>query len=73
MNTSLFISWLQRLDQFIGRQEERKILLLVDNYSGHGSVNSLLPLQNVLRLIPSTKHNDSSAAIGCWYYCMGEG
>lgn len=47
MNAPLFFSWLQRLDQFIGRQEGRKILLLIDNCSAHGTADSLPPLRNV--------------------------
>lgn len=39
MNAPQFFSWIQRLDQYIGREEGRKILLLIDNCSAHGTAD----------------------------------
>lgn len=47
MTQLLFFAWLGRLDGYIGLTENRKILLMVDNCSAHGSIGVLPPLQNV--------------------------
>lgn len=47
MNKILFYEWLHRLDRYIGKEEGRKILLLIDNCSAHGKQETLPVLQNV--------------------------
>lgn len=43
----LYFSWPQLRDQFIDIQEERKFLLLIENFNAHGTADSLLPPRNV--------------------------
>lgn len=47
MTKELFFAWLNRLDQYVARTPGRKILLLLDNCSAHGTEDDLPPLQNV--------------------------
>lgn len=47
MTTELFFAWLPRIDQFIGLEPGRKVLLLIDSSSVHGQKDHLPPLQNV--------------------------
>ena len=53
MNRELFFAWLHRVDDYIARTEGRKILLLVDNASVHGSEENHPVLSNVhLHFLP---------------------
>lgn len=47
MTTNFFYVWLRRLGGYIGREEEKKILLLVNNCSAHGKVDTLPALAHV--------------------------
>lgn len=47
MTSSLFFSWLQRFNDFVGRTVGRKVLLLLDNCSAHGTEETLPDLENV--------------------------
>ncbi|SPO27760.1 related to transposases [Ustilago trichophora] len=48
MTSSLFTSWLQHLDAHIGQTPGRHILLLLDNFKGHGSTEKpLTELHNI--------------------------
>lgn len=47
MNSSLCFEWLKYIDNEIGKQPDRKILLLMDNCSAHGSKETLPSLQHV--------------------------
>lgn len=47
MNTGLFFQWLQRFNEYIGRTTGRRALLLIDNCSAHGTVDSIPSLTNV--------------------------
>ena len=56
MNTSLFFDWLKRFSMFIANSHNRKVILLLENASAHGNVETLPPLTNVeiLFLPPNT-------------------
>ncbi|CBQ70028.1 related to transposases [Sporisorium reilianum SRZ2] len=48
MTSSIFTTWLISLDLYIGRTPGRHILLLLDNFSGHGTLQKpLADLQNI--------------------------
>ena len=48
MTTELFVSWLYRFSSFISRSNpQRRVILLLDNCSAHGSAESLPNLSNV--------------------------
>ncbi|SJX66502.1 related to transposase [Sporisorium reilianum f. sp. reilianum] len=48
MTSSLFHAWLSSLDTYIGQTPGRHILLLLDNFSGHGMLQKpLAKLQNI--------------------------
>ena len=48
MTSTIFTSWLTSLDYIIGKTPGRHILLLLDNFSGHGTAeNPLTNLQNI--------------------------
>ena len=47
MNTSLFFDWLKRFSMFIANSHNRKVVLLLDNGSAHGNVETIPPLTNV--------------------------
>ena len=47
MTTALFFNWLQRFDNYVGNQEGRRVALLIDNCSAHGSIETLPVLYNV--------------------------
>ena len=54
MTSSLFSSWLQRLDAYVGQTPGRHILLLLDNCSAHGMLQKpLTELHNItLHFLP---------------------
>lgn len=56
MTMSIFFDWLTRFDSYIRRTPGRNVLLLLDNFSGHGSHSSLPNLEcvQVLFLPPNT-------------------
>lgn len=56
MTMILFFEWLQRFDTYIRRTPNRRVLLLVDNFSGHGSPECLplLAAVKVAFLPPNT-------------------
>lgn len=43
----IFFEWLKRFDAFIARTPNRRILLLLDNFSGHGSAECMPALPNI--------------------------
>ncbi len=47
MNRAVFYRWLHRFDSYIGREEGRKALLLIDKASSHGTYEQLPTLQHV--------------------------
>lgn len=47
INATLFFLWLQLLDQNIGKEEGRKLVLLIDNHSGHSTADSHRPVWTV--------------------------
>ena len=47
MTQSLFFNWLQRFDSHVARTKNRKVVLLLDNFTPHGSPQNLPDLQNV--------------------------
>lgn len=47
MKTSLFFGWLERFQAYISKTPGRRALLLIDNCSAHGTVESLPSLSNV--------------------------
>lgn len=47
MNMDLFHEWLKRFDLYVGRSQCRKILLLIDSCSAHGTPKTLPSLHNV--------------------------
>lgn len=48
MTSVLFFMWLQRFDDYIGKRTGRKAILLLDNCSAHGNLQSLPALCNVV-------------------------
>lgn len=53
---AFIFAWLQLVDQHVGQQVRRKILLMVDNCTAHGKPETLPPFQNMLveLLLPNT-------------------
>lgn len=47
MKSDLFFSWLHRFDNFIGKQQGRKLALQIDKFSAHESPQTLLDLQHI--------------------------
>lgn len=47
MTMDIFFEWLKRFDAFIARTPNRRILLLLDNFSGHGSAECMPALANI--------------------------
>lgn len=47
MTTELFYAWLGRFNNYIGTTDGRKVLLLMDNCSAHGSIDSMPSLSHV--------------------------
>jgi len=47
MNTAIFFRWLERFDSSIARTPGRKVLLFIDNCSGHGTRTNLPELNHV--------------------------
>lgn len=47
MNSSLFFEWLRYVDMEIGKTEGRKILLVMDNCSAHGTTETVSQLDHV--------------------------
>lgn len=54
MTSSLFFEWLRRFNEFIARTNGRKVLLLIDNCSAHGTEDSIPKLSNVaVKFLPA--------------------
>ena len=55
MTRSIFTIWLSSLDRYVGQTPGRKILLLLDNFSGHGTPQEpLTELQNItIQFLPA--------------------
>ena len=47
MNRTIFFRWLVRFDNYIGSTPERRVALVLDNCSAHGSAEFAPNLQNV--------------------------
>lgn len=47
MTSALFFEWLLEFDEYIRQSPDRRVLLILDTCSAHGSVNSLPQLRNV--------------------------
>lgn len=70
MTKELFFAWLNRFDQYVARKPGRKILLLLDNCSAHGTIDNMPDLLNIriLFLPPNTtsKIQPLDAGIIAW-------
>lgn len=47
MTSALFFEWLRRFERYIQRKPNRKVVLLLDNCSAHGRMESLPEMENV--------------------------
>lgn len=75
MTQDLFSQWLNRLDRYIEKKQERKILLPVDNCYAHEKKQNAADLQNVCVDILSPKNNSKEQLLevrGEGHY-VGEG
>ena len=50
MTATLFFEWLKRLERYIARTPGRKVVLLIDNCSAHGTIENMPELTNMLVL-----------------------
>lgn len=70
MTSELFFNWLRRFDRTIGQDEGRKVLLLIDNFSAHGTPETMPTLQNVrVKFLPpntTSKVQPVDAGIIAW-------
>ncbi len=47
MTIEIFFEWLHLFDSYVGRTKDRKVLLIIDNASCDGSLDTILDLDNV--------------------------